>query len=252
MGFKDSVSKTITEALILALKQIDKLPYVRPEVDEILMDIGKVVSSKPKDVSELFDKNVPIEALDEVADRYVLQATLVASGTGLAGGLGFIGIPATITGLLASTVGLIHRISVVYGFDDLLDPDNNRMIFVGLAAAVGINLLAIPAFSAFTAGVAGGLIWFGPAAIEAVATNVASAVAAGLIEETLAPAIATDIVAQGFAEFVAEAIPIIGAVAGASVNAIFLRIWGKRIKEFFRNQNLETRKKLPAKKPRRK
>ena len=240
MSARGKIMQVVNEAVILAIKGVDKIPGVRPDPKEILSDITKETGIKLESIGDICHGAIPVATLDNLADRYFTRQTLVAAGSGLAGVVGAAGIVPSIGGLLGATVGLSHRLALVYGFDDALEPGNEDLILMGLGSAAGIDLVATPFLAGVGAGAVGGVIWFGPAASQATAALVAQAVSQGLIEEALAPALASEIIENGFAETVGEMIPFLGAAIGTVANTAFLRIWGKRMVAFFRGQHIAT------------
>jgi EcsC protein family len=243
MSAREKILHAVNEAVILAVKGVSKLPGVKPDPKEVLDDLRES-GAKLESIEDISRGKVPLDILDNLADRYFTRHTVVAAGSGLASLFGALGIAGTVGGLLGATVGLAHRLALVYGFDDALKPGNEDLILIGLGSAAGIDLVATPFFTGVGAGAAGAVIWLGPAASAATAEAVAQAVSEGLIEEALAPALAEEIVGEGFASTVGEMIPFVGAAVGAIANTTFLRIWGKRMLAFYRGQHLVTLDKV--------
>jgi hypothetical protein len=241
MTMKKKMQHAFSETIQVAIMGVDKIPGVRPNPQSILVDIKKIAGRKPGSIEEIINSGFAIEDLDECARRHINRSTALAAGTGAISGLGAIGIAASVSGLLGSTVGLCHRLALTYGFDDMLEPGNEKLVLFGLGAAVGVDVLAMPAITvASTIGVGSGVLIFGNAAPQA-ALIASQLVANGVIPRALAPAFANELLKRGAVRLAGQLLPIIGAVVGTAANGAFLRIWGKRIKEFYRDQHLKAR-----------
>ena len=245
MSTIDKMKGVVNEAVTLAIRGMSRVPGVRPDPQAVMADL-KQAGAKLKSIDDISQGAVPTKVLDGLADHYLMHQSLLAAGAGLTGFFGAPGVAGSIGGLIATTVGLAYRLALVYGFDDVLKPGNEDLVLIGLGAAAGIDWLATPFFTGLGAGALGAVIWLGPAASQATAEVVAQAVSEGVIEEALAPALAEEILSEGMASTVVEMIPFVGGAVGAIANTTFLRIWGKRMSTFYRDQHKATLQALRA------
>jgi hypothetical protein len=228
-------------AAIRVIQVIGRLPGIRPEPADILIEIRRQANVQLDSIRQIQEGFVALEQLDAIANRYLTQHTALAAGSGLLSFAGAAGVTGSLTGLIYATIGLAHRLALVYGYDDAVEPGSENLILKGLGIAIGIDLLATPLLAGVGAGVAGKLACLGSATSQAAATAAARALALKQLERALAPALARELIAKGVARTAGQLIPLFGAVIGGVSNAGFLRLWGKRMMEFYRRQHLAAR-----------
>src|SRR5512143_907557 len=125
----------------VVVKGTDRLPLVKPDANDIVARVDTLSHhtlnlDKPAD---FFDSRLQIEVLDWVANEHTRKAQLVAMSSGA--GSGTIGLPGLAIDapiLVATTVGLVRRHALIYGFTELEDQRGESLpLLMALGAAVG-------------------------------------------------------------------------------------------------------------------
>ena len=123
------------------IKGTDRLPFVKPDVNDIVMRVD-TLSRHRLDLSapnDFFNSRLQIDVLDWVAQEHTRKAQFVAMSSGA--GSGTIGLPGLAIDapiLVATTVGLVRRHALIYGFTDIEDQHGEALpLLIALSASVG-------------------------------------------------------------------------------------------------------------------
>lgn len=156
---------------------------------------------------------VNVARLDDIAEDVIRSSMKIAAAEGA--GLGFGGIMTIVPdlGILAAiTIRMIQKLSLTYGFAYNTGQEEAEL-WVAAASAAGVDISR-----------------------ELVEKQVVS---------KFVPKVIQRIAASASAEFVekwaARLIPVVSSVVGAGLNYYFMRVWGRRAVQHFRQRHLEVR-----------
>lgn len=162
--------------------------------------------------------NLHPAALNHVAERTIAGTRRIAIVEGAGFGLGglFTLIPdVSVLGVI--TLRLIQKLGLIYGFDYSTEEEKAEL-WIATASAAGVDL---------------GRDWVKKQVIERLVARIAEK-AGGELAEKLSGAL----------------VPILGAGLGGVLNAYFIKGWGSRAHNYFRDKHLEWRERsaemLPA------
>ena len=156
--------------------------------------------------------------LDEVAEKTIRGGMKLAAVEG--GGLGIAGaitIIPDLSILAAITMRTVQKLSLLYGFEYNTD-DEIAELWIAAASAAGVDvsreLLEKEVVNRFV-----------PKVIQRIATRAS-----------------TEVVEK----WAGRLIPIASSVSGAGLNYYFVRSWGERAQEHFRNKHVAMRRQIAA------
>lgn len=158
-------------------------------------------------------RDVPIERLDQIAERLIREAQRLALLEGAGFGLGgMITLMPDISLLTAIVLRLIQRLCLLYGFE-ARGQDEHLELWLAAAAAAGID--------------------YGKDLVEKqLAERVAPKVAQRL---------AVRLGAESAEKWVGRLIPLAGSAIGGALNFTFVRAWGHRVQRHLREKHLAQR-----------
>lgn len=158
-------------------------------------------------------RDVPIEQIDAIANRLILDAQRLAMAQGAGFGLGgMITILPDASLLTIITLRLIQRLCLLYGF---VEDDSERRIQMWLAAAgaAGIDLGKDLAEKGLA---------------EKLAPRIAGSLAVRIGEESAE-------------KWVGRMVPLASSAIGGALNYTFVRSWGRRVQRHLREKHLGER-----------
>ncbi len=211
------------------VKGTGRLPFVTPDADEIVARVNTLTHQRLslRVPGDFFDPRIPVEALDWAANEYTRRAQLVAvtSGAGTST-IGLMGVAVDVPILVATTVGLVRRHALVYGFTELEDSRGDAVpLLMALGAAFGAEITIGQLTPRFAR-------WAG----VDVGTR--------LIERYLLTRISERVANELIVHWLPRAVPVIGAAAAAALDYAFLRVAGRRSQKHYRAQHLLVRGQL--------
>jgi len=165
--------------------------------------------------------SVEISHLDDLANRVVHSGMRLAAAEGAGLGMGgLVTILPDLSILAGITLRTLQKLSLLYGFEFNTEEETAEL-WIAAASAAGVDI------------------------------------SRELLEKELVyrfvPRVIRRIAAQASKEFVEKwsgrLIPIASSVIGAGLNYYFVRAWGERAKNHFRQRHLELRDKMNREKP---
>ena len=158
-------------------------------------------------------RDVPIEALDTIAKRMILDAQRLALVQGASFGLGGAITVLPDAGLLTIiTLRLIQKLSLLYGFEEN-GVERRIQMWTAAAAAAGVD---------FTKDLAEKQL------IEKLAPRIAGSLALRIGEESAE-------------KWVARIVPLASSAVGGALNYTFVRTWGRRVHRHLREKHIAER-----------
>jgi EcsC protein family len=169
--------------------------------------------------------SVDIARLDDVANRIIRSGMKVAATEGAGFGLGGLVTVIPDLGILSAiTLRTIQKLSLLYGFQFNTD-DETAELWIAAASAAGVDISR-----------------------ELIEKEVVNKFVPRVIQRIAARA-STEVVEK----WAGRMIPIASSAIGAGLNYYFVRAWGRRAQDHFRQRHLEVRRKatqaLPATEP---
>ncbi len=159
---------------------------------------------------------LPIETVDEVADQTIRAGMKLAAAEGAGLGLGgLITIVPDLSILAVITFRTLQKLSLLYGFEFNTDEEVAELWMAAASAAgvdIGREVLEKEVVERFV-----------PRVIRAIAVQ-----ASGEIVE----------------KWTGRLIPLVSSAIGAGLNYYFVRAWGERAKQHFREKHLRLREQL--------
>lgn len=225
---REELAQQISHAVeTVIVKGSDMVPFVRPDVADVVRKVnglsnGTLALQTPAD---FFDSRLLITTLDEAARDYLRSAQLVATGSGGATGtLGLPGLALDLPVLVASTVGMVRRHALVYGFSDIEEAKGDRVpLLLAFATALGAE-----------------------SAIDRLATRLGASLAGPSIERLLARVVSEEMATRIATRWLARAVPLVSSATGAALDYLFLREVGRRSMRHYRERNLQVRRQMMA------
>jgi uncharacterized protein (DUF697 family) len=166
--------------------------------------------------------SVDVAILDRIAEETIRGSMKVAAAEGAGLGMGGMFTIIPDLGILAAiTIRMIQKLSLIYGFAYNTEQEEAEL-WVAAASAAGVDISR-----------------------ELVEKQVVS---------KFVPRVIQRIAAKASAEFVekwtARLIPVVSSIIGGGLNYYFMRVWGQRAVQHFRQRHLELRaRQLEAKSP---
>jgi uncharacterized protein (DUF697 family) len=159
--------------------------------------------------------SVDIEVLDQIADQTIRGSMKIAAAEGAGFGMGGMFTIIPDLGILAAiTIRMIQKLSLVYGFSYNTEQEEAEL-WVAAASAAGVDisrdLVEKRVVSKF---------------IPRVIQRIAASASAEMVEK-----------------WTARLIPVVSSVIGAGLNYYFMRVWGQRAVNHFRQRHLDLRKR---------
>jgi len=169
--------------------------------------------------------SVDIARLDDVANRIIRSGMKVAATEGAGFGLGGLVTIIPDLGILSAiTLRTIQKLSLLYGFQFNTD-DETAELWIAAASAAGVDISR-----------------------ELIEKEVINKFVPRVIQRIAARA-STEVVEK----WAGRMIPIASSAIGAGLNYYFVRAWGRRAQDHFRQRHLDVRRKatqaLPATEP---
>jgi hypothetical protein len=169
--------------------------------------------------------SVDIARLDDVANRIIRSGMKVAATEGAGFGLGGLVTIIPDLGILSAiTLRTIQKLSLLYGFEFNTD-DETAELWIAAASAAGVDISR-----------------------ELIEKEVINKFVPRVIQRIAARA-STEVVEK----WAGRMIPIASSAIGAGLNYYFVRAWGRRAQDHFRQRHLDVRRKatqaLPATEP---
>lgn len=158
-------------------------------------------------------RDVPLDKLDAIANRMILDAQRLALVQGAGFGLGGAITVIPDAGLLTIiTLRLIQKLCLLYGFEE--DGVERRIqMWVAAAAAAGVDLTKDLAEKQM---------------IEKLAPRIAGSLALRIGEESAE-------------KWVARIVPLASSAIGGALNYTFVRAWGRRVHKHLREKHIAER-----------
>jgi uncharacterized protein (DUF697 family) len=159
-----------------------------------------------------------ISALDDVADRVIHCGMKMAAAEGAGLGLGgIITMFPDLSILAAITLRTIQKLSLIYGFEYNTDEETAEL-WVAAASAAGVDISR-----------------------ELLEKEVVGRFVPKVIQR-----IAAQASAEAVEKWSGRVIPIFSSAIGAGLNYYFVRAWGRRAKEHFRQKHLTQKRQAIA------
>jgi uncharacterized protein (DUF697 family) len=208
----------LNRRLELALKSSLARAYetVRVRPEEYLMHLRMAHGVAAASYEGLF--TLPVAELDSIAWQTVRGATKMAGAEGAGLGLGGFATLIPDLGILSAiTMRMVQKLSLIYGFQYNTDEEIAELWIAAASAAgvdIGKELLEKTLLRGF---------------VERVIGRMASRLSTEMAEKA-----------------VARSVPILSSAVGAALNYYFVRAWGNRAMDHFRQRHLQERmRRLP-------
>jgi uncharacterized protein (DUF697 family) len=227
---REELTSAVSSALETVLvKGTNLFPKVKPDAAEIVDRVNVLTSHALtlREPYDFFDARLPVAALDRVAREQTGRARLVAATAGA--GVGTAGLPGIfidIPVLVASTVGLVRRHALTYGFTEI---EENIGEPTALLVALGASLGADLAISKVVAKV-----------INEMGLDVSTK----LVERFLVQHVSEAFAARILTSWLPRAIPLAGTLTVAALDATFLTMAGRRSQSYFRDRHWLVRQQI--------
>lgn len=172
-------------------------------------------------VSYLGLYSVPVKQLDDVANDAIRASMKLAAAEGAGFGLGgFLAIVPDLSMLAATTMRMIQKLSLVYGFEFNTDEEMAEL-WIAAASAAGLDISrellereVLPRF------------------IPKLVQRIAARASVEVVEK-----------------WTVRIIPLASSVIGGGLNYYFVRAWGKRAASHFREKHLQRREAMRSRDP---
>lgn len=157
--------------------------------------------------------SLPQEVLDGIADETIAAAKKMAAieGAGL-GIFGFFTVAPDMAILASISLQMMQKLSLIYGFEYSTDEEKAEL-WLATASAFGLDISK-----------------------ELLEKHVIERFAGKMIAR-----ISAKLGAEVAEKIVAKVVPVLGSIAGGALNHYFVRLWGRRIKQHFREKHLAVR-----------
>lgn len=165
--------------------------------------------------------SVNMAHLDRIAEETIRSSMKIAAAEGA--GLGMGGLLTIIPdlGILAAiTIRMIQKLSLIYGFSYNTEQEEAEL-WVAAASAAGVDISREVVEKRIVAR-------FVPKVIQ----RIAASASAEIVEK-----------------WTARLIPVVSSVIGAGLNYYFMRLWGERAVQHFRDRHLAVRARIKASQP---
>lgn len=193
---------------------------IKVDPDKFLLQIRAAYGLPVNSFQGLY--TVEMGALDDVAERVISGGMKVAAIEGAGLGLGGIVTMVPDLSILAGiTLRMIQKLSLVYGFEYNTD-DEMAELWIAAASAAGVDISR-----------------------EILEKEVVNRFVPKVIQR-----IAAQASAEAVEKWSGRLIPFVSSVLGAGLNYYFVRTWGERARNHFRERHLQMRaikmKELPG------
>jgi len=193
---------------------------IKVDPDKFLLQIRAAYGLPVNSFQGLY--TVEMGALDDVAERVISGGMKVAAIEGAGLGLGGIVTMVPDLSILAGiTLRMIQKLSLVYGFEYNTD-DEMAELWIAAASAAGVDISR-----------------------EILEKEVVNRFVPKVIQR-----IAAQASAEAVEKWSGRLIPFVSSVIGAGLNYYFVRTWGERARDHFRERHLQMRalkmKELPG------
>ena len=162
--------------------------------------------------------SVNVAILDDIAEDTIRGSMKIAAAEGAGLGMGGVFTIIPDLGILAAiTIRMIQKLSLIYGFSYSTEQEEAEL-WVAAASAAGVDISR-----------------------ELVEKQIVSKFVPRVIQR-----IAASASAELVEKWTARLIPILSSLIGAGLNYYFMRVWGQRAVQHFRQRHLETRAQRAA------
>ncbi len=162
--------------------------------------------------------SVNVALLDDIAEDTIRGSMKIAAAEGAGLGMGGMFTIIPDLGILAAiTIRMIQKLSLIYGFSYNTEQEEAEL-WVAAASAAGVDISR-----------------------ELVEKQVVSKFVPRVIQR-----IAASASAEIVEKWTARLIPLVSSVVGAGLNYYFMRVWGRRAVQHFRQRHLEIRAQRDA------
>jgi len=224
-----------SNALVNIISTAIQVPGVKVDRESFLLDVFK---KKSPEIRNRIIEVGPVKAgcsrkeLKQIADKLVLERTLISSGTsfvaGLPGGLVMAAtIPADLLQFYGVALRLAQEIAYLYGGEDLWDDDsldmekvtNQLILYCGVMFGVSSTAQALKILSSSMA----------KQALKKIPQMTLMKTIYYPVIKSICKAVGVKMTKEVFAKGVAKAIPIVGGVASGSITLLTMRPMGMRL-----------------------
>ncbi len=221
-----AISNTLETILV---KGTGLLPKVKPDVAEIVDRVNGLTgyTLALQEPTDFFDARLPVAVLNKVAQEQTNRARAVAAAAGAGvGAAGLPGIFIDIPVLVASTVGLVRRHAVTYGFTEIEESSGDPTpLLLALGASLGADI-----------------------AIGKVVTKVVNEMglelSTKLVQRFLIRYVSERFAARILTSWLPRAVPIVGTLTVAALDAVFLTMASRRSTAYFRDRHWLVRQQI--------
>ncbi len=227
---REELTQAVANTLeILLVKGTGLFPKVKPNVAEIVDRVDELTrhTLQLRAPVDFFDARLPVPVLDKVAHEQTKRARVVVATAGA--GVGMAGVPGIfidIPVLVASTVGLVRRHAITYGFTEIEDSIGDP---TPLLLALGMSLGADLAISKLT---------------TKVINEMGLDLGTKLVERFLVRYVSEEFAARILTSWLPRAVPIVGTLTVAALDATFLTLAGRRSINYFRDRHWLVRQQI--------
>lgn len=205
---RSRIEKSLSTALTRAYKT------VRVDPERFLLELRAAHGLPLNSFQGMYSLDMSV--LDETADKIIHSGMKVAAAEGAGFGIGgLLTIVPDFSILAGITMRMIQKLSLIYGYEYNTEEEVTEL-WIAAASAAGVDL--------------------GRDLLEKNLVN------------RLIPRIIQKIAAKASTEFIEKwsgrVIPVASSLIGAVLNYYFVRSWGKRAHEFFRQKHIEARKRM--------
>lgn len=228
------LKKKLTAQIYLALEEAivkgtGRLPFVKPDVSEIVARVNTLTHHRLelREPRDFFDPRIQIEVLDWVAKEHTRKAQMLALTSGAGSStIGLAGLAIDMPVLIATTVGLVRRHALIYGFTEIEDSKGDAMpLLLALGGALGAEITI------------GQLT---PRLARWVGVDMGTR----LVERYLLKRISERLAGEIVVHWLPRAVPLLGMAASAALDYAFLRVAGDRSLKHYRAQHQLVRRQL--------
>ncbi len=227
---REEVTNVVSDTLeAILVKGTSLFPKVKPDVGEIVDRVNVLThySLALRDPTDFFDARLPVSILDRVANEQKNRARIVVATAGA--GVGAAGLPGLfidIPVLVATTVGMVRRHALTYGFTEIEDSTGNPTpLLLALAASLGADL-----------------------AISKLVTKVVNEIGLDLttklVERFLVRYVSEAFAARILTSWLPRAVPLVGTFTVAALDAAFLTLAARRSASYFRDRHWLVRQQI--------
>jgi len=228
------LTKKLTDQIYTALEGVvvkgtARLPFVKPDVNEIVARVNTLTHDRfdLREPRDFFDPHIQIDVLDWVAKEHTRKAQLIALTSGAGSStIGLAGLAVYMPILIATTVGLVRRHALIYGFTEIEDNQRDAMpLLLALGGALGAEITI------------GQLT---PRLARWVRVDMGTR----FVERYLLKRISERLAGEIVVHWLPRAVPLLGMAASAALDYAFLQVAGARSLKHYRAQHQLVRRQL--------